>query len=237
MKKSRIIFVLLLACSFAANAQFFNAIGIAAGVSYNKEGWSNEQWGTQEKYLLRYNGAIIAEFFDDPKYQWRSELMYNMLGVKELYLQNTFINQTNYITFNNYWKYKHEFYKWIPYFLIGPRVAYLMTRSAGIFGDVIGGMYTIHVSAAAGIGVEKVCYSRFKPFIEFFYNHDIMPSFIGNVGSIAPITSPLYHTILSETIMQRDYELRIGVKYHIKGKPKCPAVDNAADGGFPNNPK
>lgn len=236
MKKSRLLFAILSFCSFTAGAQFFNAIGIAAGVSYNKEGWSEEQWASQEQYLLRYNGAVLAEFFDDPVYKWRSEVMYNMLDVKELVSENKFVNQTNYISFNNYLKYQHEFYRWIPYVLIGPRIAYLMTRSAGVFGDVIGGMYTIHVSAAVGIGIEKVCYSRFKPFAEFFYNRDIMPSFIGNTGSIAPISSPLYHTVLNEIIVQRDYELRIGVKYHIKGKPKCPTVDNKADGGYMNNP-
>jgi hypothetical protein len=237
MKKSRLLVTILSLCSLTAGAQFFNAIGIAAGISYSKQGWSEEQFATQEQYLLKFNGAVLAEFFDNPVYKWRSEIMYNELGTKEFVYSTKYANQTNFISFNNYLKYQHEFFKFIPYVLIGPRVEYLLSRSAQVFPDVIGGMYTIHVSAAVGIGVEKVCYSRFKPFIEFFYNHDIMPSFIGNVGSIAPEYSPLYKTVLSETIMQHDFELRIGVKYHIKGTSKCPAVDNKADGGFPNNPQ
>ncbi|HTB32497.1 MAG TPA: hypothetical protein VK808_10750 [Bacteroidia bacterium] len=228
MKKIKFVVAIIFLFSVAARAQFFNAIGLAAGISYGKEGWSQDQWATQEQYLLKFNAAVLAEFFEDPVYKWRSEIMYNQLGTKELVNEGKFVNGTTYISFNNYLKYQHEFFKFIPYLLIGPRVAYLFQRSPQIFGDVIGGMYTIHVSAAAGIGAELVSYSRFKPFIEFFYNHDIMPSFIGNTGSIAPLGNPLYHTVLSETIMAHDYELRIGIKYHIKGQSKCPAVINPA---------
>ena len=150
--------------------------------------------------------------------------MYNALGTKELYLTNKYINSTNFISFNNYLMIRHEYFKWIPYFLIGPRVAYLMSRG-GVFGDVIGGEYLIHVSAAAGIGIEPVWYSHFKMFVEFFYNHDIMPSFIGTINSLTP--PPLSYQ-MSEVVMKHDYELRIGLKYVFDGRSKCPHVDNPA---------
>jgi len=213
----------------SCSAQFFYAIGAAAGISYGKEGWSEEQWASQEKYILRLNGAVLAEFFDDPRFQWRSEIMYNELGTKELVVTDKYSNLTNYITFNNYLKYRHEFFRIVPYGLIGLRVAYLFTRSASIFPDAIGGMYTIHVSAAVGAGIELVTYNHFKPFIEAFYNRDVMPSFIVHVASIDPYLKP---TAISEVINNHDYELRIGIKYVFDPGEKCPKVYNR--GAFKN---
>jgi len=225
MKKSVLIVAILLLCRFIAGAQFFNAIGIAAGISYNKEGWTAEEYATQEHYLFGLNGAVLAEFVDNRTYKWRSEIMYNQLGTKEYVGEGKYINHMNYFSFNNYLKIQHEFFDFTPYFLIGPRIAYLFSRSAEVFPDVIGGMYSFHVSGAVGVGVEKVCYSRFKPFIEFFYNHDLMPSFVGNISSLGP-NPPLGGVVT--TIMQHDFELRIGVKYHLMPTSKCPAVINPA---------
>jgi hypothetical protein len=104
-------------------------------------------------------------------------------------------------------------------------VVYLMSRG-GVFNDVIGGEYMFHVSGAAGIGIEPVWYSHFKMFAEFFYNHDIMPSFIGSISSLTPPPVPAYQ--LSEVVMKHDYELRIGIKYVFDEKSKCPHVDNPA---------
>ncbi len=222
MKKINLIVAIFLFCSFTAGAQFFYSLGIAAGINYGKEGWSSERYSAQEQSILKYHGAVLAEFFSNPKYKWRSEIMYNALGTKELYLTNKYINSTNFISFNNYLMIRHEYFKWIPYVLIGPRVAYLMSRG-GVFGDVIGGEYLIHVSGAVGIGIEPVWYSHFKIFMEVFYNHDIMPSFIGNIDSYTP---PPYNYTLSETVMKHDFELRIGLKYVFDAKSKCPHVDN-----------
>lgn len=227
MRKSRLVFVLFLLTGFSAGAQFFYAIGAAAGVSYGKEGWNHEQWSTQEGYLFGLNGAVIAEFFSDPNFQWRSELMYNQLGTKELVSSNSYVNRTNFISFNNYLKVNYPLFDFVPYVLIGPRVDYLLARGAAVFPDAIAGMYSFHVSAAAGIGAEKVCFSRWKPFIEFFYHRDIMPSFIGHVESIDPY-SPQKGTALSEIINGHDFELRIGVKYVFDRRPQCPHVDNSA---------
>jgi len=225
MHKSRLLLAILFLTGFSVRAQFFYAIGAAAGISYGKEGWSHEQWETQEKYLLGFNGALLAEFFSDPNFQWRSEIMYNQLGTKELVNANGYTNRTNFISFNNYLKVNYPLFDFIPYILIGPRVDYLFSRGAAVFPDAIGGMYSFHVSAAAGIGAEKICFGRWKPFIELFYHRDIMPSFIGSVASIDPNLS-LKGTSLSEIINGHNFELRIGVKYVFDRKPECPHVDN-----------
>jgi hypothetical protein len=224
MKKSKLIVALLFLCSFSAGAQFLYSIGIGAGINYGKEGWNEERYAAQEHYLMKYHGAVLAEFFGNPVYKWRSEIMYNMLGTKELYLTDTYVNSTTFISFNNYLKYQHEFFKWIPYLLIGPRVEYLYSRG-GQFADVIGGEFSFHVSGAVGVGIEPVWFSHFKVFMEVFYNHDIMPSFIGSINSLTP---PPLNYQMSEVIMKHDYELRIGLKYVFEKHDKCPHVDNPA---------
>ncbi len=225
MKKSKLIAVLFLLSSFSAGAQFVSALGAAAGVSYSKEGWNPEQWATQEQYLLRYNGAVLAEFFTDPVYRWRAEIMYNALGTKEVVISNKYVNATNYISLNNYLKYQREFFKFIPYILIGPRVEYLFSRNASVFPDAIAGMSSIHISAAAGAGVELVSFSRLKPFIEVFYNRDLMPSLSGTIASNSPYDNG---APVSEVITNHDFELRIGFKYVLRARNKCPRVINPA---------
>jgi hypothetical protein len=227
MRKSKLLFVILFFTSFSAGAQFFYAFGTAVGISYGKESWDHEQLETQEKWLLGFNGALLAEFFSDPNFQWRSELMYNQLGTIEAVNGNNHTNWTNFISFNNYLKVNYPLFDFIPYVLIGPRVDYLFSRGATVFPDAIEGMYSFHISAAVGIGAEKICFSRWKPFIEFFYHRDIMPSFIGKVASIDP-NPPLSGTTLSEIINGHNFELRIGVKYVFDRRPQCPHVDNSA---------
>ncbi len=233
MKKIKIIVVLFSFCSFSAGAQFLYSLGVGVGINYGKENWNEERYAAQEHNVMKYHAAVLAEFFSDPVYKWRSELMYNQLGTTEYYYTNKYVNSTNFISFNNYLMYRHEFFRWIPYLLIGPRVEYMMSRG-GEFSDVIPREYLIHVSGAVGVGIQPVWYSHFKVFLELFYNHDIMPSFIGSISSLNPnfIPSPQ----ISETIMKHDYELRIGIKYVFNAKSKCPAVDNKADGGYMNNP-
>jgi len=216
MKKSRVIVAVLLLSSFSAGAQFLYALGIAPGLSYGKEVWSKEQFGAKEKYLFGLNGSLLAEFFPNPVFKWRSEIMYNQLGTTELFDANTYINNTNYISFNNYLKIQHEFFRFMPYILIGPRVEYLFSRNASIFPQAINNMYKLHLSAAIGAGVELISYSRFKLFTEVFYNRDVMPSFSGNVNGIPTV------------IIQHDYEWRIGLKYVFKPRDKCPRVINPA---------
>lgn len=218
MKKSIIIAAIVLLGVFSVNAQFLYSLGLSLGASYGKEHWSNEQPGTQEKYIPGLNVAAFAEFFKGPYVQWRSEFLYNQLGTKEVVMGNSYTNHTNYVSFDNYLKINVPQYNFVPYFLIGPRIEYLVTRDAAVFTDVIDRMPSVHISAAAGIGVSKICFTHVKPFIEFFYNRDITPSFNG-------------HSLYSgfpETIYSYNFELRIGLKYVFKAKEKCPHVDNSA---------
>ena len=226
--KKRIVLIIVSWLSIAsAHAQFFNAIGIAAGQSFSKEQWSTEQWQTQEKYLEGLNIAVFADFFDNPNFQWRTELMYNRLGTKEYVQTVQYVNKTDYFSFNNYFKCSLPLFSWTPYLLIGPRLEYLNDRSAGIFPDVIAGATGIDLSAAVGLGIEKVSFSRVKPFVEVFYNRDIIPlTFNGHALSNSP-TEPA-GTTTPEKITTIDLEWRIGLICSLERKTKCPHVDNSA---------
>jgi len=226
MKRSVITILVIWLSMISAHAQFFNAIGIAAGQSFSKEQWSAEQWQTQEKYLEGLNIAVFADFFDNPNFQWRTELMYNRLGTKEYVQTIQYVNKTDYFSFNNYFKCNLPLFSWIPYLLIGPRLEDLNDRSAGIFPDAIAGMKSFHISAAVGIGIEKVSFSRIKPFLEVFYNRDITPSFNGQVLSNSP-NDPM-GTMIAEKIVTQDIEWRVGLRCSLEKKTKCPHVDNSA---------
>jgi len=226
MKRNVITIFVIWLSVISAHAQFFNAIGIAAGQSFSKEQWSSEQWQTQEKYLEGLNIAVFADFFDNPNFQWRSEIMYNRLGTKEYVQTVQYVNKTDYLSFNNYFKCSLPLFSWTPYLLIGPRLEDLNDRVAGIFPDAIAGMKSLHLSAAVGIGVEKVTFGTIKPFLEVFYNRDITPSFNGEVISNSPNLMPA--PTIAEKIMTQDFEWRVGLKLPLQRKTKCPHVDNSA---------
>jgi hypothetical protein len=226
MKKLAVLFAVMCLGGFSASAQFLYSIGAAAGQSFSQEYWSMEQWETKEKYLQGLNAAVFAEFFNNPNFKWRSELMYNQLGTKEYVNTIQYVNKTNYISFNNYLKCSLPQFSWTPYFLIGPRLEDLAGRNAGIFPDAIAGMSTFRLAGAVGIGIEQINFSHIKPFVEVFYSRDIIPSLDGHTLSNYPNVSP--GTTVKEIINNQDVEWRIGLKYVFTEKTKCPPVYNPA---------
>jgi hypothetical protein len=203
--------------------QLISAVGIAAGITYGKQHWSMEEPYTYESYLLGINGTVMAELFSHPIYRWRIEAEYNRMGTKEVVVDtktgSKYTNATTYISLNNYLKIMHEYFNFIPYVLIGPRLEYLFMNQPQVYENVADGFSQLHVLGSLGIGAEKVCFSRLKPFIEAFYNFDFSPSYSG--------TTAIYGQPTPETIHYRGYELRIGLKY-VFDKGSCPAVINPA---------
>jgi hypothetical protein len=88
------------------------------------------------------------------------------------------------------------------------------------------GMSSFCLSGAVGIGIEKVNFGKVKPFLEIFYNRNILPSLNGHVLSNYPNVPP--GTMVSEVITNQDVEWRIGLKYVFNQGDKCPHVDNSA---------
>lgn len=203
MKKIILIVVITLA-ALQSEAQFLNSIGITAGGSLGNQKFyfSNPDALSRKKYILGLNGSIFAEFFSGNYVRWVSEFQYNEKGSRDKQPENTYRNKLQYICWNNYLKIRYEMYSIIPYVLVGPRLEYDLfqkTTSPAITGS----FSRIHVSAAAGAGVELVTYSNFKPFIEAFYNPDvILPAY--NQSNLA--------------IWNKNFELRIGLKYEFVGR-------------------
>jgi hypothetical protein len=203
--------------------KILSGLGIAGGVTYGKQVFNPEGPLAQERYILRGNGAVLAEFFHHPRYRWRTELEYNLMGTGELlYYANPAItdrNKTNFFTFNNYLKINFRNTGFIPYFLIGPRLEYLFIKKPEIYAPVIDNFSVLHVTGAIGFGAELTWDSPIRPFIEIFYNHDIMSSYSSYYADGLPQPT---------TIMYRAYELRIGLIYFFEGDKKdvCPKVYN-----------
>jgi len=212
MKKLKLVFLFFCLSIVSLKAQFVTAVGIAGGITYGTHVWNPEPFNTQERYLLGFNGAGLVEFFHSDMVRWRVEVSYNQMGSKQL-VYTYYSNRTTYITLNNYLKIQFRMLHIMPYILIGPRVEYLLINSPQLSGQEIGAFPKFFFTIAAGPGLEFNNKSLFRPFIEGFYNRDVLPS---------------YHNITT-TIFYSGFEARIGVRYLFDNsdkKAKCPTVIN-----------
>jgi len=206
MKKC-ILLCLIILLALASNAQFVNSIGITAGVSYgNQKFFFKEPTSIErKKYIWGGNGSIFAEFFSHDYVRWVSEFQFNQKGSKDKINDSTYLkNRLNYICWNNYLKLRYEMYAIVPYILVGPRLEYKLSQSTQS-PEITQSFVPFHVSLAAGAGVELVTYGNFKPFIEGFYNPDIMPAY----------KQPYLR------IPNKNFELRVGLKYEFGSKAAC----------------
>ncbi|MGQ0828180.1 MAG: outer membrane beta-barrel protein [Bacteroidota bacterium] len=201
-------FIFLSSVAFQSEAQFLNSIGITAGVSAgNQKFYFKEPVEiSKKKYVFGFNASLFAEFLSRDYVRWISELQYNQKGSIDKQPEANYPNKLQYICWNNYLKIRYEMYSIIPYILIGPRLEYNLTQRT-TSPAITSNFLKLHVSAAVGAGVELVSYSKFKIFIEGFYNPDvIMPAYV----------RPGMHA------RNTNFELRIGLKYEINdGRETC----------------
>ncbi len=200
----RIFFFATLLISISSSAQFFQGWGIMAGGTLGRQYWFfDEPVGKEkQKYLLRYNGEIFAEFFDHPTFRWVTEVQYNVKGTKHPLADGSeekFVNQ--YAAWNNYLMIRKEMYSIIPCIKIGPRAEYVVS-SAQSFDN-------FHITGSVGAGVEFVAYGPFKFLTEAHWVPDATRSY----------------TTSAPNISQHAWELRVGLKWaYGGGGEKCPAV-------------
>lgn len=198
-----IFFIFLSSIAFQSKAQFLNSIGITAGASAGNQKFyfKDPIQISKKKYVFGFNASIFAEFLSRDYVRWVSELQYNQKGSVDRQPEGNYPNKLQYICWNNYLKIRYEMYSIIPYILIGPRLEYNLTQNT-TSPAIISSFLKLHVSAAVGAGVELVSYSKFKLFLEGFYNPDIiMPAYI----------RPGMHA------RNTNFELRVGLKYEING--------------------
>lgn len=202
MKKG-IVFFLILLFAIQSRAQFLNSIGITAGVSAgNQKFYFYDPLSiARKKYVFGGNGSVFAEFFSGDYSRWVSEIQFNQKGSVDKQPEGNYANRLNYICWNNYLKLRYEMYRIIPYILVGPRLEYNLTQ--GTSSPAITGKFLpLHISAAAGAGVEFISYSSLKFFTEAFYNPDVMSAYKRSGLSVR----------------NKNIELRVGLKYQFGGR-------------------
>lgn len=204
MKKNILFAVFSLFTVWECNAQFINSIAITAGGSLGNEKFRflDPLVVSKKKYGLGPNASIFAEFFSGEYVRWVSELQYNEKGSVDKSSGGPYRNKLQYGCWNNYLKFRYEMYNIIPYVLIGPRLEYDITQATAS-PAITGKFLPLHVSAAAGAGLEFVSYGRLKFFTEAFYNPDIiMPAYL--------------HSGLD--VRNKNIELRVGLKFQFGGR-------------------
>lgn len=199
----RLFFLSALLISMSASAQFFQGWGIMAGGTLGRQYWFYDEpvGKDKQKYLLRYNGEIFAEFFAHPTFRWVTELQYNVKGTKHPLADGSevkFVNQ--YAAWNNYLMIRKEFYSIIPYVKIGPRAEYVVSSPQSF--------NKFHITGSVGAGVEFVAYGPFKFLTEAHWVPDATRSYTETVPDIS----------------QHAWELRVGLKWAYAGGEKCPPV-------------
>ncbi len=197
-----------------ASAQFFQGIGITAGVTKAKQKWfvTLPDAPTQtfkKKNVIGFNGSLRAEFINNATVRWVTEFQFNQKGCKDKTDSATFKNKLNYIGWNNFLKFQFETYPGYIYFMLGPRVEYTLSQKVGS-PSIIAPFGKLNFSWGPAIGFEKIVYGNFKPFVELHYNPD----------------TPFYYAYENAPldIRNRAWELRIGVIYRPLGNESCPAV-------------
>ena len=208
MHKKLLFLTLLVLQVYAAKAQFMQGIGIMGGITVPRQKWwvttSEGDNKERHKYIwVRFNGELFAEFINHDYINWRTEFQYSMKGTKHKPTGEK--NKVSYIAWNNFLKVKVETYRGYPYFLIGPRVEYLLSQATP---SIPNGFSQLHFSWSVGAGFEFITYGQLKPLIEFHYNPDI------NYAEKADLLD----------VKNRALELRVGLKYVFEGTKSCPAV-------------
>jgi hypothetical protein len=209
MKK---IFFGIVFCCFALSAfpQFVSGLGffIAGQGSRHKYTDSNdpERYGSHKgKLLFRPAGGIVGDFFPG-SVKWRTEFEYNMMGSKEIVVEENgktkYKNKMDYISWNNFIKIHKELYSGFPYLLVGGRVQYLFKNKPQVYETLLNDAKRFHYSWDVAAGFEFMAYGSARIFTEYHFLSDI-PSLYKNDGmKIRSIT----------------HELRIGLMFRFHDK-------------------
>jgi hypothetical protein len=203
---------------FTSNAQFFQGFGATIGATESTQRWKlNNDDNLRQRYKLSFNASVFAELFDHDYVRWITEVEYNRKGARQRYfIDNKSPIKANYISWNNFLKFRQELYDWTPYWYIGPKAEYF-------FNGTVFPYNSIHVSGATGIGFEWLVNDPWIWFVDFQWNPDIMPAYKAG-GTTTDVLTPVVNRVRHNA-----FELKIGFKY--KGKMKrstCPAYIDPA---------
>jgi hypothetical protein len=201
--KKLLLFGFLFFVILTGKAQFINSIGVTLGVTAaNQKFKFHEPASISRKgYVFGPNASIFLEMMQHDNVRWVTEIQYNQKGSTDPREGASYANSLQYLSWNNYLKFRYEMYRIIPYVMVGPRLDYTLSQATSS-PEITGSFLPLHVSAAVGAGFEFVSYTNFKFLVEGFYVPDIMPAYI---------SGPVHVT-------NKDFELRIGLKYEFAGR-------------------
>jgi hypothetical protein len=199
----RFFLVCFLLISVSSFAQFFQGWGVMAGGTLGRQYWYyDEPLGKEkQKYLLRWNGEVFAEFFQHPTFRWVTELQYNAKGTKREEADGSTTKYLNhYAAWNNYLMIRKEMFAIIPYVKVGPRLEYVVSSPQDF--------KKFHLTGSLGAGVEFVAFGPVRFITEAHWVPDLSRSYVGNPD-----------------IKQHAWELRVGLKFPFGGGGEaCPPV-------------
>ncbi|MDQ3192619.1 MAG: hypothetical protein M3Q58_13585 [Bacteroidota bacterium] len=208
MKKYILVLFLFIAVS-ESQAQFLHSYGATIGLTRaTQKGWLSPLDTPQNmKYRTGFNGSLFLEFFNHDVFTWVMEAQYNQKGARWVneFDDVVFKHRTNYGSFNNFLKARAEGIDINLYVLAGPRIEYLISQNAPLAFN------QLHFSVSGGVGCDFNYWDPIILFTEVHYNPDLTTA--ANLGR--------------ETIRNRAFELRIGIKKKVGGgryRDDCPPV-------------
>lgn len=201
----RLVFLgILTATSLGSTAQL-KYIGLTGGLTLSNQKWKYDL--TSEKYkgrnYLGWNGSLYTEWGLHDVFTFVSELQYNRKGENSRNIL-TPDSRIQLGSWNNYAKFRLDWYDGSPYFLLGPRLEYMFSTAPLDFGPIV-------IGASAGVGYEFYKWDPWVPFVELHFNPSITPSF--NETGVK--------------VRERAWELKVGIKFHRKSTRNfddCPPV-------------
>ena len=207
---SFIAVMLQLFAGYQVHAQFINAVGATAGITYANQRFDESAPKATLKtgYTVGYNGAIFADLVHDRFVHWHIEVQFNQKGGAEANNLPNYADHLTYLSVNNYFKVQTELLNIIPYLFAGPNVDYLYQQSTSN-SPTAAGYQKFHVGAAAGAGVEFVSYSSLKFFIEGLYNPDVLAA----------------ASVKDDQMTNHDFQLRIGLKVSLASNKRMKDMD------------
>lgn len=199
---------------------FIKAIGISGGLTIANQRWmmnAPPDYSQTQRLKYGFNGSFFLEMINHETFRWVSELQYNQKGCRVDLPdgQTTVTNGFNYVCWNNFLKIREEDLTFVPYFLIGPRLEYLLNYN--VYNNLMppgvvmpGGEFKqFNIGASAGAGIELLFTDPWVPLAEVHYNLSLNNAYVNPAEN-------------DWKARNRIWEIRLGLKYVFHEYEKCP---------------
>lgn len=224
MKK--LFLILFLAFGSQCVAQFIQGYGLMGGGTLARQKWKFYEPANdviKQKWKLGWNVSGFVEYINHKYIRGISEIEYNRKGCIERFPIPDQRHKENFLTWNNYLKLRQELYDVTPYFLIGPRVEYLLSSTGTTFNK-------LNFSWSFGPGIEILKFDPWVIMFDYQYNPPIANAFKGpgyypaGTGTSINGTTVFFATNPDLRIRDRAHQLRVGIKWVIHKTGYCPPV-------------